>query len=113
MTYPRELTAAEIAAMIAGTSFSVVAVNNPLRVGLLVVFGEGCTAGEVALKSAPSQDFAGGWAEQISCPCPTTPPGADGEAVTAATEIVGMFVRPEIKTALADGTVTRVVIYVS
>lgn len=110
-TFARELTAAEITAMIAGTSFPIVAVNNIQRIGLLVVFGNGCTAGVVALKSAATANFAGTWSEQIVAQCPAAPPGVNGEVVTAATEIVGAFVRPELKTALAGGTITKVVIY--
>ncbi len=110
-TFARELDATELAALLAGTSFPVIAVNNLQRIGLLVVFGNGCTAGAVALKSAATKDFAGTWAEQVYADCPGSPPGANGEAVTAAIEIVGTFVRPELKTALAGGTITKVVIY--
>lgn len=112
-TFQRELTPAEIAAMIAGSNYPVVPVNNGQRIGLLVVFGSGCSAGAVALKAAHTVDFAGAWAEQISAECPAAPPGANGEVVTAATEIVGAFFRAELKTALAGGTITKVVIYVS
>lgn len=111
-TYARELTDAEIAAMVAGTSYPVIAVNNMQRVGLLVVFGNGCTAGVVALKSAASANFAGAWSEQLVAQCPAAPPGANGTVVTAAVEIVGAVVRPELKTALAGGVITKVVVYV-
>jgi hypothetical protein len=113
-TYSRELTAAELAAMIAGTTFPVIPVNNRQRVGLLVVFGEACTAGAVALKSAATPDFAGAWAEQpISAECPGSAPGANGSVVTGAGEVVGAFIRPELTVALAGGTITKLVIYVS
>lgn len=111
-TYARELDATELAALLAGTSYPVIAVNNRTRLGLLVVFGSGCTAGAVSLKSAATKDFAGTWSEQTYADCPASPPGANGEAVTVAVEIVGAFVRPELKTALVGGTITKVVIYV-
>ncbi len=110
--FERELSAAEIAAMIAGSSYPTIPVPNRVqRLGLLVVFGNGCTAGVVALKSAPAANFAGAWAEQITAACPGAPPGANGTVVVAAAEVVGAFVRPELKTALAGGTISRVVVY--
>jgi len=112
-TYPRELTATELAAMIAGTSFIYVPVNNRQRVGLLVVYGNGCTAGEVALKSAHLSDFSGAWEEQCTAPVPATTPGANGSVATGAAQIVGAFVRPELKTALVGGTIDKIIIYTS
>lgn len=110
--YSRELTAAELAAMIAGTSFVSLPVTSAGRVNLLVVFGNGCSAGAVALKGAHLPAFAGAWAEQASAVCPGSPPGANGSVVIATVETVGGFVRPELKTALAGGTIDKVVIYV-
>lgn len=112
-SYPRELTAAELAAMIAGTSFIYIPVNNRQRVGLLVVYGVGCTAGEVSLTSAHLSDFAGTWDTQCSAGVPASAPGANGSVRTAASDIVGAFVRPELTIPLAGGTIDKVIIYFS
>jgi hypothetical protein len=113
MVYTRELTAAELTALLASdtANLPVIALNNATKVSVLVVFGQGCTAGAVALKVAPARTFAGTWEERFFAPCPGTVPPANGAVVTATGDIVGAFVRPELKTALAGGTITKVVIY--
>ncbi|HMV49418.1 MAG TPA: hypothetical protein PKC13_28835 [Blastocatellia bacterium] len=111
--YSRELSAAEIADMIAGTAYVAVPNLQGTRVDLLVVFGNGCTAGAVALKAGPAASFAGAWAELASAVCPGAPPGANGTVVVVGVQTAVGFVRAELKTALAGGTITRVVVYAS
>lgn len=110
-TFSRELSSAEVTVLMAGTPSPAMAINNAGRVGLLVLYGNGCSAGEFSLTSAHDPNFAGTWSEQTSVPVPSVVPGAEGAAATAGVEIVGAFVRVERKTAVVGGVITRVVIY--
>ena len=104
------VTAVEITSLAGQTTGTgpAVPVNNRAKVGLLVEYSTGVSAGEVTLEAAATSDYSGLWSPQFTVGQPASVPGCAGQAA----EIVGAFVRPRVTTTVSGGTIVKMVVYI-